>query len=229
VATGTFGGASTAVPINQGWNLLGVPASGIANTTTLANDMTRSGQLPAGSVQAVATDHGGIWNVTIPGYTYATPLTRNDGVFVLSSSRGKTWTPSGTPYTSTSTINFGSGWNLVSAGWPNPGLNTDAIFNQIEAENNACQADAFTNGACNPTVSELDTYGPTYDSSGNVNGAQLFTWTPAAPDSAGNATWPEPYGNQVPFTNGMWVHAGHSLSWTPQGTECQTISNGMCR
>jgi hypothetical protein len=229
VAAGTFGGASTAVPIQQGWNLLSVPVSGLTSTSSLAADMTRSGQLPSGSVQAVATNHGGIWSVTVPGYTSGSPLQRNDGVFVLSTTGGKTWTPTGLAYTSPSTINFGSGWNLVAAGWPNPGLTTDAMFNQIEAENQACQADAYTNGACKPTVSEIDAYGPTYDSGGKVNGAQFIDWTPAAPDSAGNATWPEHYGNQVPFTNGTWVHTDHALSWTPQGTECQAIASGVCK
>ncbi|HZT96878.1 MAG TPA: hypothetical protein VFB34_08580, partial [Chloroflexota bacterium] len=228
VAAQPFGGASTSIPVYSGWNLLGLPTSGLGSADALANDMQRKGQLPSGSVQALVTFRNGIWNATVPGYTADQPLTRTEGIYLLSGSSGS-YAPTGQPYTSPASLTFQSGWNLVAPTWPNPGLTTDAMFNQIEAENRACQADAFTNGACNPTVSAIDTYGPSYDSKGNVDGAQFINWSPAAPDQAGNATWPEHQGNQVPFTAGMWVNTDHSLSWTPQGTECQQIASGMCR
>jgi hypothetical protein len=210
--------------------LISLPVSGIGDSDTLAGSMQGSGQLSNGSVSAVAAFHGGLWNVAVPGYTSNISLQPSDGVFVLSNSKGA-WTPSGALYSGTSTLNFGTGWNLVSAAWPNPGVMTDSLFNQVEAENHACHADSFTNGACDPTVTAIDTYGPTYDkATGTINGwGQYETWNPAAPDSSGNATWPEPYGNQVPFTNGMWVKADHPLSWTPEGTQCQTIATGMCQ
>ncbi|HEV3310480.1 MAG TPA: hypothetical protein VG815_08175, partial [Chloroflexota bacterium] len=141
----TYGGASSGVPINPGWNLISLPVSGIGDSDTLAGSMQGSGQLSNGSVSAVAAFHGGLWNVAVPGYTSNIPLQPSDGVFVLSNSKGA-WTPSGALYSGTSTLNFGTGWNLVSAAWPNPGVMTDSLFNQVEAENHACHADSFTNG-----------------------------------------------------------------------------------
>ncbi len=230
VAASPFGGASDAVTINPGWNLIGVPSSGISTVSQLASDMQRKGQLPSGSVQAVVTFRNGVWTASVPGYTADQSLYRTDGIFLLSNvSSPALYTPTGSPYKTPAPVSFTSGWNLKAPTWANPGLTTDSMFNQIEAENHACQADAYTNGACNPTVSAIDTYGPTFDSSGKSTGPGFINWSPAAPDSAGNATWPESMGNQIPFTNGMWVNSSHPLTWTPQGTECQQITNGMCQ
>ncbi|GEM_PF-2388511 len=225
VAAGPYGGVSDAVTIEKGWNLIADPASGASSVNGLVSDMTRPGQLPAGSVQEVATFHNGAWSIAIPGVSADQPLNRTDGLFVLTSvgtSSGSpvTWTPSGAPYTSPASITFNHGWNLVAPTWPNPGLMTDSMFNQIEAENRACSADSsFTNASCDPTVSAIDAYAT----------GHYLDWSPAGDDGNGDATWPQPYGNQIPFTNGMWVQSSRALSWTPQGTECQQIVAGMCQ
>jgi hypothetical protein len=209
--TTPYGGATDTVAIQKGWNLISVPASGIANTNVLTADMTRKGQLPAASVQEEATYHGGHWNLTIPGYSGNQTLSLTEGVFVLSSADKQNWTPTGNVYTSPPTVHFGVGWNLVAPTWPNPGVMTDAMLNQIEAENHSCTVDA-SNPACAPTVSEIAPY---------ASGSYL-EWRPAAA-SNGHATWPQTMGDSVPFTNGMWVQSTKPLDWIPQGVECQAI------
>ena len=60
-------------------------------------------------------------------------------------------------------------------------------------------------------------------------GGQSLVWTPAQADASGNATWPQTMGNQVPFTSGMWVYAAKALTWTVQGSQCQTVdAQGAC-
>ncbi len=98
---------------------------------------------------------------------------------------------------------------------------TDSIFNQIEEQAGACTSAVLTNAACSPTITEIKTTGA---------GGQTIDWKPSPNDASGNATWPQTYGNQIPFTSGMWIYATKSLTWTVQGTECQTVvSSGVCQ
>jgi hypothetical protein len=216
---GGYGGDSDAVTIQQGWNLISVPVSGITDTKQLVTSMTSAGQLPAGSITEIQTYHNGAYQTYIPGKGKALPLARTDGVMVDSTAAG-TWTPSGTVYTSAPTITLKPGWNLVAATYPNPGLMTDSIYNQIAAQAGACTAGILTNQACSPTVTEIKTIGA---------GGQTIDWKPSAPDASGNATWPQTYGNQIPFTSGMWIYAAKSLTWTVQGSQCQSVDAlGLC-
>jgi hypothetical protein len=219
---GGFGGSSVSVPIQKGWNLISVPVSGITTAQQLVTSLTGPGQLPAGSITEVQTYHNGVYSTYIPngkGNPKTFSIAQTDGVLVESTAAG-TWTPSGTPYTSSPAISLVPGWNLVAATYPNPGLMTDSIFNQIEAQNGACTAAILTNAACNPTVTQIKTIGA---------GGQSLVWTPTANSPTGQATWPQSYGNQVPFTSGMWIYATTALTWTPQGSPCQSIdSSGVC-
>lgn len=215
---GGYGGAAPAVTIQKGWNLISVPVSGITSTAQLVSSMTSAG-LPTGSITEVQTYHNGKYQTYFPGKSKALPLARTDGVLVQSSAAG-TWTPSGAVYTSAPTIQLSAGWNLVAATYPNPGLTTDVIFNQIAAESGACSASILTNQACSSTITEIKSIGA---------GGQTIDWKPAAPDASGNATWPQTIGNQIPFTSGMWVYASKALSWAVQGTQCQSVdSAGLC-
>jgi hypothetical protein len=218
-SNGGYGGDPTAVAIQKGVTLIGVPVSGIADTRLLVANMTRSVQLPAGSISQIQVYRNGGLQTYVPGKSRPITLVRTDGVLVTSSVSG-TWTPSGTPYASAPTISLKPGWNLVSATFPNPGLMTDAIYNQIAAETGACTAGVLTNQPCTPIITEIKTIGS--------NGATI-DWKPAAVDAGGNATWPQRYGNQIPFTSGMWIYAAKALGWTVQGTQCQSVdSSGVC-
>jgi hypothetical protein len=181
--------------------------------------MTAAGQLPAGSIAEVQTYHTGKYQTYIPGKGKALPLARTDGVLVESTAAG-TWTPTGALYTSAPTIQLNAGWNLIAATYPNPGLMTDSIYNQIAAETGSCSAAILTNAACSPTITQIKTIGA---------GGQSLVWTPSQADASGNATWPQTMGNQVPFTSGMWVYAAKALTWTVQGSQCQTVDAlGAC-
>jgi hypothetical protein len=183
--------------------------------------MTAAGQLPAGSITEVQTYHNGAYQTYFPSKkgSKALPLAQTDGVLVQSSASG-TWKPTGTPYTSSPAINLVPGWNLVAATYPNPGLMTDSIFNQIEAQNGACSAGALSNAGCSATITQIKTIGA---------GGQSIVWTPTANTATGQATWPQTYGNQVPFTSGMWIYASKALTWTPQGSPCQSVDgSGVC-
>lgn len=216
---GGFGGSSVAVPIQKGWNLISVPVSGITNSQQLVASMTAAGQLPAGSITEVQTYHNGAYQTYFPGKKKAISIAQTDGVLVQSTASG-TWTPSGTPYTSSPAISLVPGWNLVAATYPDPGLMTDSIFNQIEAQNGACTAAVLTNAACSPTITQIKTIG---------TGGQSLVWSPTANSATGQATWPQTYGNQVPFTSGMWIYASKALTWTPQGSQCGSVdSAGAC-
>jgi hypothetical protein len=220
-SNGGFGGGALATPIQQGWNLISVPVSGITNTQQLVASMTAAGQLPAGSITEVQTYHNGAYQTYFPSKkgSKALPLAQTDGVLVQSSASG-TWKPTGTPYTSSPAINLVPGWNLVAATYPNPGLMTDSIFNQIEAQNGACSAGALSNAGCSATITQIKTIGA---------GGQSIVWTPTANTATGQATWPQTYGNQVPFTSGMWIYASKALTWTPQGSPCQSVDgSGVC-
>ena len=217
---GSYGGATTAVPIQKGWNLISVPVSGITNSAQLVSNMQAAGSLPAGAITEVQTYQNGAYQTYYTKKVNKTiPLARTNGVLVYSTVAG-TWHPTGSVYTTAPTITLQQGWNLVAATWPNPGLMTDAIFNQIDAENNACSAGIVTNQACSPTITEIKTTGA---------GGATIDWKPAAADASGNATWPQTYGNQIPFTSGMWIYSSKALTWTVQGTECQSVdSSGAC-
>jgi hypothetical protein len=215
---GGYGGAAPSVAIQKGWNLISVPVSDITSTAQLVASMTSAG-LPVGSITEVQTYHNGKYQNYFPGKGKALPLARTDGVLVQSSAAG-TWTPSGSVYTSAPSIQLSPGWNLVAATYPNPGLTTDVIFNQIAAESGACSAAILTNQACSPTITEIKSIGA---------GGQTIDWKPAAADSSGNATWPQTIGNQIPFTSGMWVYASKALTWAVQGTQCQSVdAAGLC-
>jgi hypothetical protein len=217
---GGYGGDPSAVAIQKGQTLIGVPVSGITDTRLLAANMTRSGQLPAGSITQVQVWRNGALQTYIPGKSRPISLVRTDGILVSSNVAG-TWIPSGTLNTSAPTIHLNPGWNLVAATYPNPGLMTDAIYNQVAAEAGACTAAILTNQPCAPTITEIKAIG--------ANGATI-DWKPAAPDTGtGNATWPQTYGNQIPYTSGMWIYAAKALTWTVQGTQCQSVdSSGVC-
>ncbi len=216
---GGFGGSGVSVPIQKGWNLISVPVSGITNSAALISSMTAAGQLPAGSITEVQTYHNGSYQTYMAGKKKTIPLAQTDGVLVDSTAAG-TWTPSGTPYTSSPAINLVPGWNLVAATYPDPGMMTDSIFNQIEAQNGACTSAVLTNAACSPTVTQIKTVGA---------GGQALVWTPTANSATGQATWPQTYGNQVPFTSGVWIYATRSLTWTPQGSACGSLDgSGAC-
>jgi hypothetical protein len=217
---GGYGGATLAVPIQKGWNTISVPVSGITNSAQLVSSMQAAGSLPASSITEVQTYTNGRYQTYLTTKpSRAIPLARTNGVLVYSTVAG-TWLPSGPPYTTAPTIGLQKGWNLVAATWPNPGLMTDAIFNQIDAEANACSAGILTNQACSPTITEIRATG--------ADGATV-DWKPAAADASGNATWPQTQGNQIPFTSGMWVYATKALSWTVQGAECQSVdASGGC-
>jgi hypothetical protein len=181
--------------------------------------MTGTGQLPAGSIMEIQVLRKGKLQNYFPGKSKDLALSRTDGVLVESKVTG-TWTPSGTLYTSTPTITLNSGWNLVAATYPNPGLMTDSIYNQIAEEAGACTAAILTNQACSPTITEIKTLGA---------GGKTLDWKPAAADAAGDATWPQTLGNQVPFTSGMWIYATKTLTWAVQGSECQSVdASGLC-
>ena len=214
-----YGGAPDTVPIQKGENIVGVPVSGIGDTKTLVANMERSGQLPAGAITKIQLFQGGRYLTYTPGKGAPLKLTRTSGVIVYSNVAG-TWTPSGSLYTSAPTIQLAKGLNLVSATYPNPGLSTDTIYNQIAEEANACTAGVLTNQACNPTITDISTIGA---------GGSTIDWKPAAADASGQATWPQTYGNQIPFTSGMWIYASKALTWRVQGGECQTVdTSGVC-
>ncbi|HZU11797.1 MAG TPA: hypothetical protein VFB58_03080 [Chloroflexota bacterium] len=216
---GGYGGDSAAVTIQKGTTLIGVPVSGITNTEQLVSAMESPGNLPSGAITRIQLYKNGAYQTYYPGHGKGLPLSRTDGILVFSNTSG-TWHPSGTLYTSAPTIQLQQGWNLVSATYPNPGLMTDAIYNQIAAENNACSAGILTNTPCSQTITEIKAIGP--------NGLTI-DWKPAPADSSGNATWPQTYGNQIPFTSGMWIYAAKPLTWTVQGAQCQTVdSSGNC-
>jgi hypothetical protein len=216
---GGYGGDTHAVTIQKGTTLVGVPVSGITNTQQLVSSMESAGNLPSGAITEIQVYQNGAYQTYFPGKGKALPLTRTEGVLVTSNVAG-TWTPSGALYTSGPTIQLNPGWNLVAATYPNPGLTTDAIFNQIEAETGACTAAVLTNASCNPTITEIKSIGA---------GGQTIDWKPAPADPSGNATWPQTYGNQIPFTSGMWIYATKSLTWTVQGSQCQSVdSTGVC-
>jgi hypothetical protein len=216
---GGYGGTTPSVAIQKGWNLISVPVSGITSTSALVSAMTAAGQLPAGSITEIQTYRNGKYQTYFPGKSKSFALSRTDGVLVQSSVAG-VWAPSGSVYTSAPTIQLNQGWNLVAATYPNPGLTTDVIYNQIAAEAGACSAAIVTNQACSTTITEIKTIGA---------GGATIDWKPAAPDASGNATWPQTQGNQIPFTNGMWIYASKPLTWTVQGPECQTVdSAGQC-
>jgi hypothetical protein len=216
---GGYGGSGDAVSIQKGQNLIGVPVSGITSAQALVASMTARGQLPAGSITSIQVVHNGKTLTYTPGKPPSFALNRADGILVTSTTAG-TWTPPGTLYTSAPTINLSTGWNLVAATYPNPGLMTDAIYNQVAQESGACTAAIVTNAACKPTISEIKTIGA---------GGTTIDWKPAAADSNGNATWPQTQGNQIPFTSGMWIYATKPLSWTVLGNQCQTVdSSGVC-
>jgi hypothetical protein len=216
---GGYGGYSSAVPIQKGTTLIGVPVSGITSTSQLASSLMGPGQLPAGSITQIQLYHKGAYQTYTPGKGKALPLARTDGILVTSTVAG-TWKPAGTLYTSAPTIQLNPGWNLVSATYPNPGLMTDTIYSQIAAETGACTVGVLSNEACSPTITEIRTVGA---------GGQTIDWKPAPADATGNATWPQTYGNQVPFTSGMWIYSTKALTWTVQGNQCQTVdSSGVC-
>ena len=216
---GGYGGDTTAVTIQKGTTLIGVPVSGITDTKALVTSMESAGNLPAGAITQVQVYQNGAYQTYKPFQGKAIPLTRTEGILVTSNVAG-TWTPSGTPYTSGPTISLQPGWNLVAATYPNPGLMTDSIFNQIEEETGACTANVLTNGSCTPTITEIKSIGA---------GGQTIDWKPTPADSTGNATWPQTYGNQIPFTSGMWIYSTKAISWTVQGNACQTVdSSGVC-
>ena len=211
------------------------------NSTEQLEDLIESSEGGTSVVSEIATFDHGRWNISIPDASQQ-PLTRNEGVFVyLTKSLSKAFVPPGSVYTSPSPIILSRGWNLIGAGWPNPGVMTDSMFNQIEAENGSCSMDkSMLNVACRLTVPEIDAYTPTFDSNGNVNGGQYLPWRSSTIDpKTGHPSWPQGQtdkqtglflnGNQIPFTSGMWVHAVTPLTWTPQGQECQNIVNGMCQ
>jgi hypothetical protein len=189
--------------------------------------MESAGNLSAGSVKLVGTFHGGTWKMTVPGFTPSQPIARNDGLFVLSGTAG-TYTPAGSAYTSPAQLSFRPGWNLVAATYPNPGVMTDSMFNEIEAENGSCTAADLTgNLPCSPTVAAIDGFA----------GGKYIPWAPAPP-SGGHQSWPQSFGNRVPFTSGMFVDvpSGASPTWTPQGITCNstnpngtTASGGVCQ
>jgi hypothetical protein len=214
----SYGGASDAVTIRKGWTLIGVPVAGITSTTQLVANMERPGQLPTGSIVEIETYHNGYYQVWKPGAP-PLPLHRTDGILILSKTAG-TWTPTGLPYTSAPTITLNPGWNLVATTYPNPGLSTDSIYNQIAAETGACTASVLTNQPCSPTITQIKAL--------DANG-QYLVWTPAAPDANGNATWPQTRGNLIPFTSGIWIYAVRPLTWVVQGSESQTVDDaGVC-
>lgn len=216
---GGYGGATPGVTIQQGQNLISVPVSGISNTSQLAASMQGPGQLPAGSITTIQIYRNGKYLTYVPGKTSALPLARTDGVIVNSNNAGM-WKPSGSVYTTAPTIALKPGWNLVAATYPNPGLMTDAIYNQIAEEAGACTAAILINAPCNPTITEIKAIGA---------GGATIDWKPASTDSNGNATWPQTQGNQIPFTSGMWIYAAKSLTWTVIGNQCQTVdAAGVC-
>ena len=67
----------------------------------------------------------------------------------------------------------------MAATYPNPGLSTDTIYNQIAEEAHACTAAILTNQACSPTITDINTLGA---------GDTTIEWKPAAADSSGQAT-----------------------------------------
>jgi hypothetical protein len=216
---GGYGGDSDAVTIQKGTTLIGIPVAGITDTGKLVSAMTAPGQLPAGAITQVQVYRNGATLTYTPGKGKPIALSRTDGVLVTSSVAG-TWTPSGTPYSSAPTIQLQTGWNLVAATWPNPGLLTDAVYNQIAQQAGACSAGILTNAPCSPTITEIKSIGA---------GGATIDWKPSAPDASGNASWPQTYGNQIPFTSGMWIYAAKPLSWTVQGFECQSVDgSGVC-
>lgn len=218
-ANGGYGGDTAGVTIQQGLNLISVPVSGISNTSQLVSSMQGPGQLPAGSITSVQVLRNGKYQTYTPGKSAALSLSRTDGVLVTSNNAG-TWTPSGALYTTAPKISLKPGWNLVAAGWPNPGLMTDTIYNQIAEEAGACTAAILTNAQCNPTITEIKAIG--------ANGSTI-DWKPAVADANGNATWPQTQGNQIPFTSGMWIYATRSLTWTVLGNQCQSVdASGLC-
>ena len=144
-------------------------------------------------------------------------------------------------------INLAPGWNLIGASWPNPGVMTDSLYNQIESENNLCTVNAtakspaipYDNPVCSPSLSNIATSRFQLDSKGNQAGGAYLDWKAVAQYNAAKdkGVWVQAQnqggvfqsGNQVPFTSGMWIHTQVPVTWTPQGTECQTINNGMCQ
>jgi hypothetical protein len=236
---GPYGGVSDKVTLLKGWNLINLPTGYFTHAENLEDSIeSLSGHENESLVSEIATFNDGRFNVTIPDVNNQT-LTRGEGIFVYVTSGPAAWTPPGTPYTSATAIHLGTGWNLIGAAWPNPGVMTDSMFNEIETGNHACVIDSgYLHPTCSYTVNAISTYAPKFDSSGNVAGAQYLTWQPVQPFTSAAATaWVQARtvngvaltGNQVPFTSGMWVRALKPLTWTPMGAECQSIVNGMCK
>ncbi|HEV3310997.1 MAG TPA: hypothetical protein VG815_10825, partial [Chloroflexota bacterium] len=241
VVAGTYGGAADGIVLLKGWNLINLPTSGIKTAGKLDESIESLTHSKERVVREIATFSGGRFNITIPGTGNQT-LARNQGVFVDVTKTTKLWTPPGQSFTAPAQMSLGRGWNLIGAGWPNPGVMTDSMFNQIETENGSCTINTdkitFDDPECSATVSDIATFAPTFDVHGNVSGGQYLDWKPVpAFTKAAESGWVQSQnvsgvyqtGNQVPFTSGMWVHAQTALTWTPQGTECQSIVNGMCK
>jgi hypothetical protein len=216
---GGFGGSGATVSIQKGQTIIGIPMAGITSAPALVKSMTGAGQLPTRSITSIQVVHAGKTLTYIPGKSASFTVNRTDGIIVNSTAAG-TWKPAGALYTSAPSITLNTGWNLVSGTYPNPGLRTDAIYNQIAEQNHACTATILTNAACSPTVTEIKSIGA---------GGATIDWKPAQPDASGQATWPQKQGNQIPFTSGMWICAAKPLTWTVLGSQCQTVdSTGVC-
>ncbi|HZT97841.1 MAG TPA: hypothetical protein VFB34_13490 [Chloroflexota bacterium] len=219
-----FGGAPPTVRLEQGWNIISDPTTSRIPTAELLEDAFESqARVPEDGILSVATYHGGQWTLSIPDFTDPREQIRtNDGIYV-NVAKPFNWTPPGAVVSSPSVIHLNPGWNLIGARFPDPGIMTDSMFNQIEAESHACTEGHgglnATTVSCKPTVSEIAA----------MAGGKYLDWKPLF-DKKGNVTYPLPVGNQVPFTNGMWVHSTRPLNWRPQGTACAAVdSSGQCR
>lgn len=180
--------ADPVIAISKGWNLLDLPlvaSPAIADATGLISSLTASGQLPSGSITALAIYGNGRFNLFVPGYSPTLRLNASRGVFVLSTRTG-TWTPGGTLYTSSTEpqINLVPGWNLVGAPYPLMGLSGSALDTELGS--------ATPGSGCGlPEAAYL-------------NGGSYISYVNHSPSSF-----------QVPATSGMWLECSQGYTWSP--------------
>ena len=206
-----YGGATNHLTVNSGWNLLGITTSGLNTSSGLVNDMTGAGNLSAGSVGEVATFNGGVWHVSIPGYTDGQTLSRSEGVMVLNNGSSGTYTPSGTTYSAApNALEFNQGWNLIAPTWPNPGVMTDSMNNEIQTQNGSCSSSNDAPVCANPLA----------DIAAMTSSGTYMDWRPSSPytntatcaqPSLGAQCWFQTGGNSIPYTYGLWVNANQPL------------------
>jgi hypothetical protein len=179
--TVTVGQATAAVPISQGWNLIDVslPSTTLTSLAAVVTAMNDPSQVGAGAVSAAGIYANGRFRLYVPGYSTNQPLHPTSGFFVLSKKAG-TWTQAeNSSYTSGQAVTLAKGWNLVAAPYPTPGLSTDTIVSQIQAQGGSAREVATYSGGSYHVYTSGGTAFTVSATSGMwIESASPSTWTP---------------------------------------------------